>query len=362
MPRKVSKLQVVAGKRAIAPAGAARKSAPPRATQTASNNGQSPLAPPQVPGRWLLLAISGSLAVAALCAWGALCLLFWQGNWQLLYHPASAITRTPAAGGVAYDSIGFATTPTGVPRLSGWWIPAASPQPLSRYTVLYFHGKDGNLSNAVGEIAQLHSAGVNVFAFDYRGYGQSQFAHPSEKLWREDASWAFQYLAATRQIDPHTLVVAGSGLGANLALEFAAAHPELAGVVAESPLEDATSAIFDDARARMVPAHWLVDDRWDLAAPAAALRIPSLWFLPFPVQPANGGPAQNPPFFDKVTAPKMFVWLPPGQASTVSFSDEFARWLGSLNHASPQPAPPTTAPPTSRSTRRTSRRHRAPAA
>jgi uncharacterized protein len=348
MSRKKNKFPVVAGKR---PAAAApdRKHAPARAAQSKAVPGNSaasvpPRVPYQVSGRWLLKAVSGALLAAALCTWGALCLLFAQGCWQLLYHPSAAITRTPASASLAFDSIGFDPDPSGIPGLYGWWIsapPNSNPSStVARHTVLYLHSQDGNLSAGVDNLAQLHAAGVNVFAFDYRGYGQSRFAHPSEQHWLEDANAALRYLTATRHIDPHNLVVDGTGLGANLALELAAAHPDLAGVVAESPLENATGIIFDDARAHLVPAHWLAHDRWDLAASAAALRIPSLWFLPFPSQAQNGALPQNPSFFEKVQAKKMFVWLPPGRATTINFADEFARWLNSLQPAS-TPMQPT---------------------
>ena len=140
--------------------------------------------------------------------------------------------------------------------------------------MLYLHGQDGNLGDTVDALAQLHAAGVNVLAFDYRGYGQSQFVRPSEAHWRQDAEWAIQYLTETRHIDPGAIVLDGEGLGANLALEEAAAHPELAGVIVESPLEDPMSAIFNDARARLVPARLLVRDRYDLNAAAADVRVP----------------------------------------------------------------------------------------
>ena len=126
---------------------------------------------------------------------------------------------------------------------------------------------------------RLHAAGVNIFAIDYRGFGQSQFARPREASWREDAAWALEYLEATRHIAAGTIVLDGSSLGANLALEVAAGHPELAGVIADSPLTAPMEAIFGDARASLVPARLLVHDRFDLNVAAAALRVPSLWIV-----------------------------------------------------------------------------------
>ncbi|MGB6687209.1 MAG: alpha/beta hydrolase [Terracidiphilus sp.] len=290
--------------------------------------------PPTVSGRWLLKAVAISIVGAAFCCWGALCLLFWQGSWQLLYHPASAITRTPASDGIGFDPVAFAVTDTGVTRLTGWWIPAEPASPLRRYTALYLHGKDGNLGDAVDALAALHAVGVNVLAFDYRGYGQSQFARPSETHWREDAEWALQYLTGTRHILPGEIVLDGEGLGGNLALEVAAAHPELAGVILREPLPDAAKVIFGDARAQLVPARLLVRDRYGLDAPADKLRIPSLWFYQT-AAPGSGRSDSEPAAYRKAAPRKMLVWLPEGSAAKQAFADALSRWLADLPNQTP---------------------------
>jgi len=292
---------------------------------------RAPVAPPPtVSPRWLLGAIAVALAGAAVCCWGALCLLFWQGSWQLLYHPASAITRTPASVPIRFDSVAFAAAETGQTRLTGWWIPADASAQFRRYTVLYLHGQDGNLTNAVDELAALHAVGVNVLAFDYRGYGQSEFARPSEAHWREDAEWALQYLAGTRHIAAGATIVDGRDLGANLALEIGGAHPEIAGVILRDPIANPAQIIFGDARAKLVPAHLLVRDRFDLDAPAASLRIPSLWFVD--AEP-SGFPAtpRELEAFGKVTAPKKFVRLTPTTGSNPEdVLHSLAAWLSDL--------------------------------
>ena len=286
--------------------------------------------PPTVSARWLLTAVAIALVAAALCAWGALCLLFWQGSWQLLYHPASAVTRTPASVNLLFDPVGFATTETGEARLKGWWIPAAESATYSQFTVLYLHGQNGNLSDAVDAVATLHQVGLNIFAFDYRGYGQSQFARPSEAHWREDVESAIEYLVATRHIMPGTIILVGRDLGANLSIEIAAAHPDLAGVVLESPSPDPVSAFFKDPRAHLVPAHLLVRDRYDLNASAAALKIPSLWRL----ESAAGSQVvkqQQLGAYEKVAAPKMQVWLAASPKSKTDFANSLSRWLDDLH-------------------------------
>ena len=285
--------------------------------------------PQLVSGRWLLVAICGSVTAAAVCCWLALCLLFWQGSWQLLYHPSAKVQRTPASAGLAFDPVAFAVTDTGVPRLRGWWIPAAQGTRTERLTVIYLHGQNGNLGDTVDALARLHAVGVNVLAFDYRGYGESQFARPSEAKWRQDADWALDYLTGTRQIDSGTIVLDGAGLGANLALEVAAEHPELAGVILDSPIEDPMEPLFNDARARMVPAHLLVRDRYDLDAAAGAVRVPVLWFEPTAAM-GPAGATQEPRAYTRVAAHKMLVWLTPAGDIYEQTQNTLSRWLDEL--------------------------------
>jgi uncharacterized protein len=301
-------------------------------TKTIPSGTQSRGKPPVVSGRWLLAALCATIAAAAACGWLVLCLLFWQGSWQLLYHPAAAahpsaaVKRTPASAGLAFDPVAFAATDTGVPRLKGWWIPAAQGARLGRLTVVYLHGQNGNLGDTVDAVARLHEAGVNVLAFDYRGYGESQFAKPSERNWRQDAEWAVDYLTGTRQIDAGTIVLDGTSLGANLALEVAAEHPELAGVVVDSPMVDPMAAIFNDVRARIVPARLLVRDRYDLDAAAAADRVQVLWLE----RADAASPTREPEAYKRIAAHKMIVWVNPAGDLYKQTEDAMSRWLDGL--------------------------------
>ena len=88
-----------------------------------------------------------------------------------------------------------------------------------------------------------------------------------------------------------------------------------------------SGAIFNDPRARLVPARLLVRDRYDLNQSAAALRIPSLWF--FTVSGAER-PAGEPAAYRQVPARKMLVWLPPASKAAANFTGGLSRWLGEL--------------------------------
>lgn len=297
-----------------------------------SRRGKSPApprpAPPTVSGRWILAALGIVILAAALCGWGTLCLLFWQGSWQLLYHPASKVKQTPAAAGLAFEPVGFAASDTGTPSLHGWWIPAPPKSPLAQYTVLFLHGRTGNLGDTVQTLAAVHAAGVNLFAFDYRGYGQSQFIRPSEDHWLQDAGSAIEYLTGTRQIAVNTIVLDGQGLGANLALEVAAARPNLAGVVLTTPLGAPLDAIFNDPRANLVPAHLLVRDSYEIQTPAENLRIPSLWLLARPASAQSAdGYRRISAAYSSVIAPRQVLWLKAAQPGAGEYTDALSGWL-----------------------------------
>ena len=287
----------------------------------------SPNAFPNVSVRWLIAATAITLLGIAVCAWLTLCLLYWQGSWQLLYHPKAAITRTPASVGLAYEPIRFAVTETGQTQLTGWWL----PNPEARFTVLYLHGTDGNLSDTVDALAALHNAGLSVFAIDYRGYGQSQPARPKEKQLRQDTEWALIWLTQTHNIPNNKIIVYGTGLGATLAAEVAAEplteHTMLAGAILDQPQQNAMAPVFNDPRSRLVPARLLVRDRYDLAAAANSLRTPSLWLFPkSKVTPST----QLPAAYQAVAAKKAAVWLGSPAEADPDFYGSLRRWLDEL--------------------------------
>lgn len=253
------------------PKGAAKpvpRPVPPRAPKHAAP-------PPVVSGHWLLRALGIALAAAAVCAYATLCLLFYQGQWQLVLHPARTITATPASQGLKFDEIHFDYTETGSPRLDGWWIPAEDGARWSAGTLLYLHSGSGSLSDCVDDLATLHSLGINVFAFDYRGYGRSAGPTPRERRMIEDAGAAWTYLTDTRHIPPKSIVIYGAGVGASVAADLAAKYTP-AGLILDGPSEPARKIILADARARIVPG-FLITERFDPAETLRSLPVPKLF-------------------------------------------------------------------------------------
>jgi pimeloyl-ACP methyl ester carboxylesterase len=250
-----------------------------RPKQARAAGWQDPLRPqqPLVSGKWLLGALGVMVALAAVCAYGTLCLLFYQGSWQLIFHPSRSVAANPASLNIPYEEIKFDYTETGKSQLTGWWIPAGADARYAANTILYLHDGHGSLGNTLSQLQTLHALGINLFAFDYRGFGQSADLHPSETSLNQDADAAVAYLTATRHLPAHSIIGYGVGLGAPIATAIAARHSEIAALVIEN-LSPAASTLFSaDARAKILPVSLLTSDRLNPTETLKALSTPKLF-------------------------------------------------------------------------------------
>jgi pimeloyl-ACP methyl ester carboxylesterase len=284
---------------------------------------------------WLLKALAVCVIAALLCGYATLCFLFYQGDWQLVLHPSHTVDRTPAQVGLAYSSIRFDASETGQPRLTGWWIPAAAEAGFQRrysaYTVLYLHDGSGSLSETVPTLAHLHAAGLNVFAFDYRGFGgRDSSSHPSAESMAQDSGAALEYLTGTRHIAARSIVPYGVGLGASLAANLAQAHTDLPAIVLDNPDPDPASTAAAQRPSHIVPVRLLFGKQFNISTPIASLKTPKLLIA--------GGPNSALPawdtarlqtLFQKAVSPRFTVTLPPRngdaeyQAALNRFLDQY---------------------------------------
>ena len=91
-----------------------------------------------------------------------------------IYFPVRRIDSTPAEIGLEFEDVYFFSA-DGL-KLNGWYIPAKE----SRATILFSHGNAGNISHRIEIIDMFSKLGLDVFIYNYRGYGRSQ-GNPSEK-------------------------------------------------------------------------------------------------------------------------------------------------------------------------------------
>ena len=222
---------------------------------------------------WLVKALAITLLVALLCGYLTLCVLFYQGQWQLVLHPTHGGAPTAPAPA---ETIHFGPDETAIPQLTGLWIPAYPGSRYAAITILYLRDGDGSLADSAAALATLHTLGANIFAFDYRGYGQSAATHPTQQNMLQDTATAWQYLITSRSISAHQIVPYGIGTGTSLATQLAATHSDVPAIILDSPRADLLDAVRKDPRSSLVPVHLLFHDRFPLAEPLSTLHTPKL--------------------------------------------------------------------------------------
>jgi uncharacterized protein len=247
------------------------KPAPPTSTPDGARG-------PDVDPRWLLKMLAVTIGGALFCGYLTLCGLFYQGQWQLVLHPDNATTITPASTNLPFEDVNFDFAETGQPQLHGWWIPATQNARYSTLTVLYLHGGNGSLADTLPRLQELHNLGLNVFAFDYRGFGQSTGPHPNERRMREDAAAAWLYLTQKRKVPATQVVPYGEGVGAALATQLLVDDPQIPAVILDSPIFDLLAQVRQDPRSQLIPVRLFFRERFALT-PLDGLKTPKLILL-----------------------------------------------------------------------------------
>ena len=212
------------------------------------------------------LAILLITAAAALAAMDRLML-----DSRLIFFPTRDITQTPADVGLRYEDARF-TAADGA-QLHGWFVPA--PGDESADTLLWFHGNAGNIGDRADNLLLLsRRLGVNVFIFDYRGYGNSD-GKPSERGLYADGEAALAYLRARGDVDMTRLTLFGRSLGCAVAVELATRHPVKA-VILESPFTsiDAMARRMRGGLTSLIPTSWLVRSKFDSLSKIGNIHSP----------------------------------------------------------------------------------------
>ncbi|NYF80381.1 alpha/beta hydrolase [Granulicella arctica] len=275
-----------------------------------------PDGPPEVVHpMWLLKALAVVLVAALVCGYGALCLLLYQGQWQLILHPARTTSHPAEVAGAPVEFVRFGPDETAVPQLTGWTIPAAAGGRYAGVTVLFLPSGDGSLADSAPTLGLLHGLGLTVFGVDYRGYGESVAVHPNQERMMADADASFVYLTTSRGIPARQIVPYGVGLGASLAAHLAAEHGEIPGVIVDSPAADPLATVEGDPRTHYLPVKLLLHDRFPLADLLATLKTPKLLLLPGASNRMLGSAAD----------PKMTIELP--ERSSAVYGETMTRSL-----------------------------------
>lgn len=208
----------------------------------------------------LLLLVAGVLALIFLT----------QLERTFIFFPTREIIDTPESVGLTYEDVYFDTG--GGQQLNGWFIPGTG---CSGVTWLWFHGNGGNIGHRVEEIGQIHQRlGVNLFIFDYQGYGKSE-GRPSEQATYDDARAALRYLYGRSDVARNRIVYFGRSLGAAVSVELAVAHPPM-GIVLVAPFAS-LAEMARVAYSRIPFASWLAGNRYNSLARINQVAVPSIF-------------------------------------------------------------------------------------
>jgi len=131
-----------------------------------------------------------------------------------LFFPDYSLDATPADWGLTAEDVCFQAADG--TRLHGWFFPLQS----NAAVILFSHGNAGNISHRLENVRLLTDQGLQVFLYDYRGYGRSGGC-PSEKGIYQDGLAAYDWLISHKKIPPHRIVSFGRSLGAAAAIDIA---------------------------------------------------------------------------------------------------------------------------------------------
>ena len=131
-----------------------------------------------------------------------------------VFFPDPQFDLTPETLHLTYRDVYFSAEDG--ERLHGWFFPQDKDSPV----ILFCHGNAGNISHRLDNIRLLLEKGLQVFIFDYRGYGRSS-GRPSEKGIYMDGLAAYDYLVEREHFPSDKIILFGRSLGAAVAIEVA---------------------------------------------------------------------------------------------------------------------------------------------
>ncbi len=259
---------------------------------------------------------------AAVVLYVAIVALLWFAESRLVYFPGAQRRLTPPPSQLDLRPERVEFTSDDSVKLVGWVMPAASEP--SRLWLLICHGNAGNLSEFARPLhyAGLRQLGLNLLAFDYRGYGESEGVASERGLYR-DADAAYRYLIRDRGIPPDRIIVFGHSLGSAVAIDLASRVPS-AGLIVEGAL---TSVVQRGQELYpFIPVRWIARTRFSSIDKVAGLTVPKLFLharrdevIPF---------AHGRRLFDAAVEPKTFVEL--AGTHSDAFEVDSAKYFGSI--------------------------------
>lgn len=240
-----------------------------------------------------------SLFVAGCFLAGALYLRYFER--RSIFFPMKEMKCFPPDVGLEYEEICFQAADK--VKLNGWLVPCKQ----ARYTLIFCHGNAGNLGHRLEKIKFFHELGLNVFIFDYRGYGKSK-GKPSEAGIYRDAQAAYEYLLFCK-VPPERIISYGESIGGAVAIDMASKNKVGALIVGDTM----TSAKEMVEEFFIIIPHWVFSSRFDSLRKIKYVTVPKLMIhsINDEIVPYSLGRR----LFEAATSPKEFLKIRGGHNS-----------------------------------------------
>ena len=242
---------------------------------------------------------------------------------RLVYQPGGRAVDPPDASLALHERpVSFKAADS--TALSAWIIPAARATPDAPW-VLISHGNYGNIGYGGRPqfYAWFRDLGVNLFAYDYRGFGASE-GSPSEAGVYADAAAAYRYLTDSLHVPPSRIVLFGHSLGTGVTIELAR-HVGAAGLI----VEDAYTSVAERGQEvfPLLPIRLIARSRFASIDKVGALRLPKLFLharndRTIPIEHGRR-------LFAAAAEPKAFVELTAGHAD--AYTADRVRYYGAID-------------------------------
>jgi len=206
---------------------------------------------------------------------GAVYLVMRNFEQEFVYAPSPFINKTPRDAGMPFDNIALVGD-DGV-NIQGWFVPAPPPEEPSAtnmppVTLLFLHGRAGNMRDALEKVHLFHDMGLAVFIIDYHGYGKSG-GEPSERTLTGDALAAYFYLNEQRHVASDHLYLFGEDLGGAVAIDLAT-KVSAAGLITEGANASVIEKV-EDAWP-LIPWQFLLRSQFDSLTKIGNVHMPIL--------------------------------------------------------------------------------------
>jgi uncharacterized protein len=234
-----------------------------------------------------------------LTLWAGSVGLLWAAEPYLVFMTGNSRSHTRALDPAVFEERSF-TNSDGITLRA---VLLKHESPGERYSILFCQPAGGSTQVQMiqQQLKALFELGYDVFAFDYRGFGNSDGA-PTEQGLYADAFAAYNYLTRVQGVPASRVVLSGRSLGGAVAIDLATRVPA-AGLILFAPIDSVPSVaarLYPWAPVRLLATH-----EFNSFAKAAAIDIPVLHFSgwPDPYMPRTDARA----LFARFRGPKLMV-------------------------------------------------------